>query len=46
MTDPLHTIADWRRAYDAGAHPHELLGALAAALRADDPAWIHRATPA
>ncbi len=39
---PLHTLADWRRAYDAGANPRELLGQRLAALGADDPAWIHR----
>ena len=39
---PLSTVADWRRAYAQGAHPHDLLGALRARLSADDPAWIHR----
>lgn len=41
---PLLTIADWLGAYDNGATPRTLLGALAARL-ADGPAWIHR-TPA
>ena len=46
MTMNLHTMADWRRAYDEGARPQDLLGALAASLPADDPAWILRCTPA
>lgn len=41
----LHTIADWRRAYEDGARPQDLLPALAASLAADDPAWIHRCPP-
>ncbi|EHR72188.1 allophanate hydrolase [Burkholderiales bacterium JOSHI_001] len=44
MTPPLHTGADWRRAYDEGARPQDLLGALAASFQADDPAWILRCT--
>ncbi len=39
---PLYTLADWRRAYDAGANPRQLLGQRLAAVQADDPAWIHR----
>ncbi len=40
------TIADWRRAYrERGARPRELLPALCARLRADDPAWILRCDP-
>ncbi|OYU99896.1 MAG: allophanate hydrolase, partial [Burkholderiales bacterium PBB5] len=44
MTTPLHTLADWRAAYAAGAQPLDLLLPLAARLAADDPAWIHRAS--
>ncbi|MBQ0959885.1 allophanate hydrolase [Ideonella sp. 4Y11] len=44
MTRPLHTIADWRRAYDEGAEPLPLYGALLARLSAQDPAWITRAS--
>ena len=40
--NPLHTIADWRRAYDDGAQPLALLQALAARLAPGDTAWIHR----
>lgn len=41
---PLHTLADWRQAYDDGATPQALLGALLDRLMAaaDDPAWILR----
>ncbi|WP_234413691.1 allophanate hydrolase [Ideonella sp. A 288] len=39
---PLHTLADWRRAYAGGASPLALLGALRSHLSADDPAWILR----
>ena len=39
----LHTLADWRAAYAAGAQPADLLLALAASLRGDDPAWLWRA---
>jgi allophanate hydrolase len=46
MSAALHTLADWRRAYDAGANPLTLLTALAASLNADDPAWILRCEPA
>ena len=45
MTTPtLHTLADWRAAYDSGARPAELLAPLLARLAAEaqDPAWIHR----
>ena len=45
MTRPLHTLTDWRRAFDEGADPLPLYGALLARLHADDPAWIQRATP-
>ena len=43
-TPPLHTLADWRAAYDSGARPTELLAPLLARLAAEaqDPAWIHR----
>ena len=40
--NPLHTIADWRRAYDDGAQPLALLQALAARFAPGDTAWIHR----
>ncbi len=46
MSAALHTLADWRRAYDAGADPQALLEPLRASLRADDPAWILRADAA
>ena len=45
MTTPtLHTLADWRAAYDSGARPTELPAPLLARLAAEaqDPAWIHR----
>ncbi len=45
MSAPLHTLADWRAAYAAGASPATLVGALAQALAADDKAWIWRAPP-
>lgn len=40
---PPYTLADWRHAYANGASPRLLVGALAARLEADDPAWILRA---
>jgi allophanate hydrolase len=43
---PLHTLADWRAAYAAGARPADLLLPLAASLAADDPAWLWRADAA
>jgi len=46
MNTDLHTLADWRAAYDAGADPATLLPALAARLAADDPAWILRCNSA
>jgi allophanate hydrolase len=39
---PLLTLADWRKAYAAGARPADLLAPLLARRSADDPAWIHR----
>ncbi len=46
MKPNLHTVADWQRAYQEGATPQDLLPSVTAALSADDPAWIHRCTPA
>src|SRR4051812_18464170 len=41
------TLADWQKAYLDGASPRALLRAAVDRLLAhDDPAWIHRATPA
>jgi len=34
------TIPDWKRAYETGTGPAELLHELRASLSADDPAWI------
>ena len=34
------TIPDWKRAYETGTTPVELLHELRASLSADDPAWI------
>jgi len=34
------TIPDWKRAYESGTKPAELLHELRASLSADDPAWI------
>jgi allophanate hydrolase len=42
MTEPLLTLADWRRALSAGARPRDLLAPLLARMSADDPAWILR----
>ena len=46
MTPAPVTLADWRAAYTAGARPADLLAPLLARQTADDPAWIHRCTPA
>ena len=42
MNPVLHTLADWRRAYDEGASPRTLLARHAAGWPAADPAWILR----
>jgi allophanate hydrolase len=44
--NPLHTLADWRRAYAAGASPRALIGAVLDRIGSDDPAWIHRCSNA